>query len=156
MKEGSLVPEQVVIPLIEQRLKESDCRVNGWVLDGFPQTEAQINLLKSLRIRPSLVCLFEMPDNETMRRLQHRKIDPESGVIYDMDMDPPTDESVRKRLIELEEDKESVVKARMQHYVSQQHHIEEAYKDMLFTVQADQPIEQVTEVISDVILNPIF
>ena len=73
-----------------------------------------------------------------------------------MDMDPPTDESVRKRLIELEEDKESVVKARMQHYVSQQHHIEEAYKDMLFTVQADQPIEQVTEVISDVILNPIF
>jgi len=33
--------------------------VNGWILDGFPQTDAQINLLKSLKIRPSLVCLFE-------------------------------------------------------------------------------------------------
>jgi hypothetical protein len=51
-----------------------------------------------------------------------------------MDMDPPSDEVIRKRLLELDEDKESVVKARMQHYLSQQHHIEEAYKDMLFTV----------------------
>ena len=59
MHDGQMVPESVVIPLIEQRIKQSDCRVNGWILDGFPQTEAQINLLKSLKIRPSLVCMFE-------------------------------------------------------------------------------------------------
>ena len=73
-----------------------------------------------------------------------------------MDMGPPTDEVIKERLQELEEDKESAIKARISHYNSQLHHIEEAYKDMLFTVQADQPIEQVTEVISDVIMNPIF
>jgi adenylate kinase len=156
IKEGSLVPESVVIPLIEQRIKESDCRVNGWVLDGFPQTETQINLLKSLKIRPSLVCLFEQPEQESLRRLKNRKIDPNTGTIYDMDISPPADETVTSRLVELSEDNETVVKARMQHYNTNQHHIEEAYKDMLFTVQADQPIEQVTEVISDVILNPIF
>lgn len=156
LKEGQLVPESVVIPLIEQRLKQSDCRVNGWVLDGFPQSEAQINLLKSLRIRPSLVCLFEQPEQESLRRLQHRKIDPETGIIYDLDMSPPTEEDVTARLIPMPEDGESVIKQRLQNYLAQQHHVEEAYKDMLFTVQADQPIEQVTEVISDVILNPIF
>lgn len=156
MKEGNLVPESVVIPLIENRLKESDCKVNGWVLDGFPQTEAQINLLKSLHIRPSLVCLFEQPEAETLRRLGHRKVDPETGIVYDMDMSPPSDESVTGRLQPLIEDNEAIVKTRIQYYNAQQHHIEEAYKDMLFTVQADQPIEQVTEVISDVILNPIF
>src|SRR4051794_16455251 len=51
---GNLVPDSIVLSLVEQRLKQSDCRVNGWILDGFPQTEAQINLLKSLKIRPSL------------------------------------------------------------------------------------------------------
>lgn len=116
MKEGKLVPEQVVIPLIEKRIKESDCRVNGWVLDGFPQTEAQINLLKSLRIRPSLVCMFEMPDTESLRRLHHRRIDPETGTIFDMDMAPPTEELVLSRLVEMQEDKEAVVKARLTHY----------------------------------------
>lgn len=137
MLQGTLVPDSLVIPLIEARLKSSDCRVNGWILDGFPQSEAQINLLKSLRIRPSLVCLFEQPEAETLRRLGHRRIDPETGNVYDMDMNPPADEVVVSRLIDLPEDKESVVRARIQHYISQQHHIEEAYKDMLFTVQAD-------------------
>ena len=36
LKEGKLVPESIIIPLIEHRIKQSDCRVNGWVLDGFP------------------------------------------------------------------------------------------------------------------------
>ena len=73
---GELVPDSIVLPLIEQRLKQSDCRVNGWILDGFPQSEAQINLLKSLKIRPSLVCLFEQPVEESIRRLANRRIDP--------------------------------------------------------------------------------
>jgi guanylate kinase len=51
-----------------------------------------------------------------------------------MDMSPPADEVIKERLKELEEDKESAIKARIAHYNSQQHHIEEAYKDMLFTV----------------------
>ena len=100
--------------------------------------------------------MFEQPEQETMRRLQNRRIDPETGTVYNMEMAPPADELVKARLTELVEDRESTVKERVKHYNQQQHHIEEAYKDMLFTVQADQPIEQVTEVISDVILNPIF
>lgn len=37
---GALVPDSVLIPLVEQRLKQSDCRINGWIMDGFPQTDA--------------------------------------------------------------------------------------------------------------------
>lgn len=37
---GNLVPDQIVLSVVEQRLKQSDCRVNGWILDGFPQTDA--------------------------------------------------------------------------------------------------------------------
>lgn len=156
INDGKLVPESFIIPLIEQRLKQSDCRVNGWVLDGFPQSAAQINLLKSLKITPSLVCLFEQPENETLRRLTNRKIDPETGVIYNMEMAAPTDESVISRLTSVPDSNEANVKSRIAHWNHNVHHIEEAFKDKLFTVQADQPVDQVSEVITDVILNPIF
>lgn len=56
---GEQIPDEIILRLIDTRLRQSDCRVNGWVLDGFPQTEAQVNLLRSMRIKPSLVVLFE-------------------------------------------------------------------------------------------------
>ena len=56
---GDQVPDEIMLRLIDSRLRHSDCRVNGWVLDGFPQTEAQVNLLRSMRIKPSLVVIFE-------------------------------------------------------------------------------------------------
>ena len=93
-------------------MKQSDCRVNGWILDGFPQNDAQINLLKSLKIRPSLVCLFEQPDEESVRRLSNRRIDPHTGTYYNLEINPPKEEQVASRLIELHEDKEEVVKSR--------------------------------------------
>lgn len=40
LDQGNLVPDQIVLSIVEQRLKQSDCRVNGWILDGFPQTDA--------------------------------------------------------------------------------------------------------------------
>jgi adenylate kinase len=40
LDQGNLVPDQIVLSVVEQRLKQSDCRVNGWILDGFPQTDA--------------------------------------------------------------------------------------------------------------------
>jgi adenylate kinase len=109
---GALVPDSVVIPLIEQRLKQSDCRVNGWIVDGFPQTDAQINLLKSLKIRPSLVCMFEQPEEESIRRISNRRVDPTTGVYYNLEVFPPKDEATASRLIELNEDKEKVVRQR--------------------------------------------
>jgi adenylate kinase len=126
------------------------------VLDGFPQTESQINLLKSLKIRPSLVCLFEQPEEESIRRLNNRRIDPQTGVYYNLEIQPPKDESVASRLIELYEDKDEVVKKRVQVWNNQVSNIEEAFKNMLLNVQSDKPVDQVTELICEAIQNPIF
>ena len=100
--------------------------------------------------------MFEQPESESIRRLQARRIDPETGNLFNLEIAPPSNDKVTSRLSAMAEDKEDVIRARMNHWTAQQHHVEDAYKDMLFTVQADQPIDQVTEVISDVILNPIF
>mgnify|MGYP001298810569 CR=1 FL=1 len=100
--------------------------------------------------------MFEQPESETIRRLKYRRMDPETGIFYNLEIAPPSDDAVNKRLYEMTEDKEDIVKQRLKTWQGNQQHVEEAFKEVLFTVQADQSIEQVTEVISDVILNPIF
>lgn len=62
------------------RVCQTDCKINGWILDGFPKTEAQISLLKSLKISPSLVSVLEVNDNVAFERLEHRRIDPLTGI----------------------------------------------------------------------------
>lgn len=56
---GETIPDSIVNNLIDNRLKQSDCRVNGWVMEGFPENDSQINLLSAIRIKPSTVFLFE-------------------------------------------------------------------------------------------------
>jgi adenylate kinase len=150
------VPDSVVIPLVEQRLKQSDCRVNGWIMDGFPQSDPQINLLKSLKIRPSLVCMFEQPEEESIRRISNRRIDPTTGIYYNLEVFPPKDEATASRLIELLEDKERVVRQRFSIWNQQISNIEEAFKSQLLNVQSDKPVDHITDLICDAIQNPIF
>lgn len=56
---GELVPSIIVISLVEHRLKESDCYVNGWVMDGFPKTIEQVSLLTQMKIVPTKVVILE-------------------------------------------------------------------------------------------------
>ena len=72
--------------LVEQRLKQSDCRVNGWVLEGFPETEAQCNLLKAMKVSPSVVFMFEQMESESVEKLHKRRVDPKTGSIYNLDL----------------------------------------------------------------------
>lgn len=44
MEHGELVPDDIVMSLVDKRLEQSDCRINGWVLDGFPKTPEQLQL----------------------------------------------------------------------------------------------------------------
>ena len=71
-----------------------------------------MNLLASIRVRPSLVFFFEQQEDEAIRRLQSRRIDPQTGNLYNLTLNPPSDEVVAARLIELKEDKPEVVKKR--------------------------------------------
>ena len=90
---GEPVPDEIILRLVEERLRQSDCRVNGWVLDGFPETESQVNLLKSMRINPTLVCMFEQQIDESINKLQARRIDPMTGELFNTEVNPPKFES---------------------------------------------------------------
>ena len=81
---GTPVPDAIINSLVEQRLKESDCRVNGWVMEGFPETEAQCNLLKAMNISPSMVFMLDQTPAQSLTKLGKRRTDPKTGRVYNL------------------------------------------------------------------------
>ena len=79
---GDPIPNEILLRIVEDRLKCSDCRMNGGVLDGFPEDEAQINLLKSMRVKPDVFFLLDLEPADSKIRLSERRIDPISGKMY--------------------------------------------------------------------------
>ena len=103
-KVGAPVPDYIINSLIEQRLKQSDCRVNGWVLEGFPETEAQCNLIKAMNVNPSVVFIFDQKDEESLQKLSKRRIDPKTGHLYNLSLLRLKDKHLCKLLIQAEGD----------------------------------------------------
>ena len=107
VKARQSVPEKILIELLKERLEETDCKSNGWVLDGFPVTFEQCRALKYLKLVPSNVYFLEGNDNLVYERAKHRKIDPKTGVVYGKE----TEE--REELVRVAGDDEDTVRSRL-------------------------------------------
>jgi adenylate kinase len=86
LERGELVPSGIVNNLIENRLMQPDCQVNGWVLDGFPMTESQVNLLKAIGVKPTVVFMLNQDEESAMRNIKYRRIDPVTGEEFNLHM----------------------------------------------------------------------
>ena len=155
IEEGRIVPDNILLPIVEKRLSQTDCKLNGWILDGFPQNESQINLLNSLKIKPSLVCVFEMTEEQCYGRLSNRKVDSETGDLYDISISPPQYEDVASRLVDSTQDTKEIIKHRWIMFNETYPRVEDAYKKFIITVQPDISISDTTDLLSDAIVNPI-
>jgi len=157
MKEGELVPDDMIVGLVESRLNETDCKVNGWVLEGFPKTEGQMNMLKALKQTPSLVVVLQIDDDIVYERHEYKKIDPVTGVVYSL-KDPTIqlEEEVLERLVSRDCDKHEIVKKRLKAWKEFLPKLEEAYKERRLSLNADKSIAVLAESISDAIENPIY
>jgi len=76
MKSGEMIPDEIIIEVLAKRLRQVDCLINGWVIDGFPSTTSQIQFLKDMNMSPSLVFVLDAPDHTVYERLEHRRFDP--------------------------------------------------------------------------------
>lgn len=99
-----MVPDQILSSLIEMRLKQSDCQMNGWVLDGFPSNELQVNLLRAMQIKPSHVILLDQPESDSVTKLRYRKIDIATGNHYNLKMLRLSDQNLVRALKEAQND----------------------------------------------------
>ena len=127
MDAGELVPDEVIINMITERVGAGDAR-DGFLLDGFPRNEAQADALaealKGLERRLTGVLLVEVPDDEVVRRLSGRRVCVKNQAhIYHVDYDPPKHEDVcdqdGSRLIQRDDDREDVIRKRLEVYHAQ-------------------------------------
>ena len=146
---GEEVPDSIINPLIEKRIQKSDCRVNGWVLEGFCYSKSQIKLLHALRIRPSQVFICEQSEDESVRRLSNRRVDPESGILYNLEVNPPSDEPTANRIIELIADSEGNVRKKYESWRSQKANVEEHFRTTIKELQADRTVDEMRDVLAD-------
>lgn len=119
MKRGELVPDDLVIALVLERISADDCR-NGFMLDGFPRTTPQAEALDIALTEHGIVLdavvLIEVSDELLEERVIHRRSDPETGRIYHLEYDPPKDPAVAKRLVHRDDDTSTAVAARLSKY----------------------------------------
>lgn len=96
---SSKVPDEIMIPIVNSRVQQTDCQMQGFVLDGFPKTQNQIKALEDLKIKPNLILALETTNELMFERVSYRKIDPLTGEIYDTNHLPPKmDQAVLNRL----------------------------------------------------------
>ena len=121
MKLGHLVPDEVVIGMILDRIKKPDC-AQGFMLDGFPRTRPQAEALDAALATAhqalDAVVLIEVPDSLLEERAIGRRTDPETGVIYHLKYNPPPKE-LESRLVHRKDDTAEAVEKRTAKYHSE-------------------------------------
>ncbi len=123
MEKGELVPDDVIIEMMEKRIKQDDCK-NGFILDGFPRTVAQAEAFDKMLSKNGLeldkVILIDVPEEEIIERLTGRRICPNCGAVYHIKNNPPKVDGVCDRcgskLIQRDDDREDVVRKRLEVY----------------------------------------
>jgi adenylate kinase len=127
MDAGELVPDDVIIGMITDRIAGGDAR-DGFLLDGFPrnahQAHALDEALETLDRRLTSALLVEVPDEEVVRRLAGRRVCVKNpNHIYHVDFDPPKHEGVcdqdGSRLVQRDDDREETIRRRLEVYHSQ-------------------------------------
>ncbi len=120
MKAGKLVPDEVVIGMILERIKKHDCAA-GFMLDGFPRTrpqaEALDQALRTAGVALDAVVVIHVPDELLEERAVGRRTDPETGTIYHLKYTPPPPEIV-DRLVHRADDTVEAVTTRVAKYHS--------------------------------------
>jgi len=123
MDAGALVPDDLLIDLVVDRIGADDAR-DGFILDGFPRTRAQADALgeafDKLGRRITAVLLFDVPDEDLVRRISGRRVSVKTGRVYHVESDPPKHEGRcdvdGSRLVQRDDDKPEVVLKRLEVY----------------------------------------
>ena len=131
MKAGRLVPDEVVIGMILERIAKPDC-AKGFMLDGFPRTRPQAEALDAAMTKAGValdaVVLIEVPDQLLEERACGRRSDPETGTIYHLKYNPPPAE-IASRLVHRKDDTSEAVQTRIAKYHSETAPIVPFYMD---------------------------
>lgn len=151
MDRGELVPDEVTIKMVEDRLLQDDC-ANGAIMDGFPRNLNQAAAFDSI-VAPyggvTLAPLISLEDDDSMRRITGRRVCRSCGAVFHIDFNPPAQEGVCDvdggELYQRDDDKPDTVRNRLYVYYKQTSPLVGYYfaKELLAEVDGSQTIEDV-------------
>ncbi|MBE7050001.1 MAG: adenylate kinase [Ruminococcaceae bacterium] len=147
---GELVPDQVVIGIIKERLSEPDCK-GGFILDGFPRTIPQAEALYAMGIEIDKVVDIEVDDDQIIKRLSGRRECPVCGATYHIENNPTKDgktcDKCHAQLVTRKDDNPETIKSRLDVYHSQTEPLIEFYKGKgnLLEIDGGKTLSEATE-----------
>jgi len=142
MDAGGLVPDDIIIGLVKERIKEADCQ-KGFLFDGFPRTIPQADAMKEAGVPIDAVVEIDVPDGEIIKRMSGRRVHLASGRTYHVVFNPPKvegkDDVTGEPLIQRDDDQEETVKKRLDVYHAQTEPLVDYYKKWAASGQAGAP-----------------
>lgn len=151
---GRLVPDDVVIGIIKERLAEDDCQ-NGFILDGFPRTIPQAKALDSMNVSIDAALSLEVSDREIVKRMSGRRVCEKCGASYHTEYKKPKTEGIcdgcGAPLIIRKDDEPDTVLDRLDIYHKQTEPLKSYYKNQgkLITVEGQPKVEDTTKLVLD-------
>ena len=162
MAEGGLVPDEIMLGLVTQKLNDPAIQEKGWLLDGFPRTAAQAAALDEYFLVPTKCVLIDVPEEVLVARVTGRRKDPETGTIYHMTTKPPykldeegnpvvdeetgekvMDEEILGRLEQRADDTEEALTKRLAAFGANRDAIATAFASIALTVDGNRPPDEV-------------
>ena len=159
MDNGQLVPDEVTINMVKDRLQQEDCK-NGYLLDGFPRTVSQAEslqeFLQSRNESLDTALLIDVPKEFILERMTGRRVCPSCGASYHIKFNPAKDgkcELCGSEVVQRKDDTEETVKERLDVYDRQTQPLIDFYRDknLLSVVEGTKAINEVFESICDVL-----
>ena len=157
---GELVPDNVVIGIIKERLSEADCK-EGYILDGFPRTIPQAVALDDMGFVIDAALSIEVDDSEIVKRMSGRRVCEKCGASYHTEYKKPEVEGVCNlcggNLVIRKDDEPETVKNRLNVYHEQTEPLKDFYKGCgkLIIVEGQDKVEDTTRLVLDALENQV-
>ena len=157
---GELVPDNVVIGIIKERLSEADCK-EGYILDGFPRTIPQAVALDDMGFVIDAALSIEVADEEIVKRMSGRRVCEKCGASYHTEFKKPEVEGVCNlcggKLVIRKDDEPETVKNRLNVYHEQTEPLKDFYNSCgkLITVEGQDKVEDTTRLVLDALENQV-
>ena len=153
---GELVPDNMVVEIIKERLKKKDC-ANGYILDGFPRTISQAEIMEQLPIPVDLVIEIHVDDDIIVNRLSSRRECKACGATYHIQDNPPQTDGVCDKcnapLIQRDDDVPDIIRNRILIYNRQTEPLKAFYAErgLLVSVNGQDKVSDTTKAVIDAI-----
>lgn len=157
---GELVPDNVVIGIIKERLSEADCK-EGYILDGFPRTIPQAVALDDMGFVIDAALSIEVEDSEIVKRMSGRRVCEKCGASYHTEYKKPEVEGVCNlcggKLVIRKDDEPETVKNRLNVYHEQTEPLKDFYKGCgkLIIVEGQDKVEDTTRLVLEALENQV-